>query len=270
MQLKILFNEKISLVKMNSPTHVFKLPSGVECEVKEFTGEHQELLTAQGVNRVGQLDKVLADVLVRVGSVQGSGINAEFAAQMLTADRNWIMFQVRQFSMDFPKEFHLPVKWKTTEGVRMETAIPMQLSDVTFKPYPFQANEYSEIVRDYTLNIKRIEEKVRVTLSDGRAEKRLSALGKKDTSSSTDLFCSNPVYFKKSEKGNETPISLNLKKLGMLAIEDLRAQVLALEGKVYADYEEQHPDENRTGEERVIRGNLLGNVNFLFPSGVYS
>lgn len=247
-------------------THVFKLPSGVECEVKELNGNHQDLLTKQGVNLVSQFDKILADIIVRVGTVTGSGINVDFVEQMLTADRNWVMFQARQFSLEFPEVFKLPVKYKDNNGAKIETSISMNLSDVTVKPYPFQASEYSDIKKDYMLDVKRFDGKIRVTLSDGISEKRISAISKKDVSSHIDLISHNPVYFNK-----QTPISLNLAKLGLMSIEDLRRQIMDLEGKVYADFLEEHPDtDNRVGEDKFIRGNLLGNVNFFFPSGAFS
>lgn len=245
-------------------THVFKLPSGVECEVKEFNGKHQDLLTRQGSNLNDQMNIILADIIVRYGSIAGSGINTDIVEQMLTADRNWVMFQARQFSLDFPTTFDLPVKYKKN-GIKVEDKISMNLSDVTFKPYPFQVSEHSEITKDYMLSVKRYEGKIRVSLSDGVSEKRIAEMNKKDISSHIDLLSHNPVYFSK-----ENPIKLDLSNLGLMAIEDLRSQIMGLEGKVYADFEEEHPDDSRIGEDRIIRGNLLGNVNFFFPSGAFS
>lgn len=244
-------------------THVFTLPSGVECEVKEFQGKHQKLLTKQEGSVTDSMNVILADIIVRVGSVKA--IDQDFVEGMLTADRNWAMFQARQFSLEFPEVFKVPVKYKQ-DGRTIEDDVVIQMSEVSFKPYGFQVVEYDQIQRKHEVTIKRYEGKVSFSLLDGRSEKMLALTKKKDVSSHLDLIGRNPTYLTKN-----TPIKLNLDDLGLMSIEDLRRQIYEIEGKVKADFQVEHPNaDSLFGDEKMIRVNLLADPNFFFPSGVYS
>lgn len=249
--------------------HVFTLPSGVECEVSKLKGKHQKLLTQQDSNLLDNMNQILCDVIVRVGSVTGSGINFDFTEKLLSRDRNFIMFNVRQYSLGFPLEFKTPFKYKSVHTKQnIDEEISVLLSEITMKPYSFQVEEYSEIVRDYFLDVVDYEGgKIRITLPDGAAERRISAKKKKEQSSHLDIQQCNPVFF--TEKN--IPVSVNLDELDFLSIEDLRKQILRILGKFDTTISAEHPESDYKSQgDKFIRFNLLSDPNFFFPSGAFS
>lgn len=253
-------------------THTFKLPSGVECEVKEFTGKHQRIMTEQTKDTYqDKLSKLLASVLVRVGS--NTNVTEDFVkTTMLTCDRNAALVNARQFSLDFEEEFVFMHTYKDA-GKKIEVEIsekipkgnfpqhPVKKLDEENKLVPANYKEYSEVVKDIFIVLPRSNKKVRFTMLDGSGEKIGMSVAKNKRSSHTHLKMRNPVYFTEGKDNKEIPVSLDLDSLSIKDIEFLRSKIKEFEGRV--DTEILFEDPN-TGQDKIL--DVVSSMAFFFPS----
>lgn len=259
-----------------SSTHVFKLVSGVECEVKEMTGKHQELMTIQSSKpHTERLNELLKDLIVRVGSQ--TNITADFVKEMLAVDKKKALIEIRQFSFGFPTDFSFHFSYtdngrqksvvETIEfldgGKFPETPLKIQAdkNEETFSEATF--SEYSEVIehKNIFITLPRSGKKVRFTMLDNRGEEIASRTPKKDRSSNTLIKMRQPVYFETSSSGNEVPVQLDLNKLSLVDIEHLRKVIKEVEGNIHTEISFDHPTENRT---EVV--DLTSITAFFFPS----
>jgi len=95
-------------------THVFKLTSGIECEVKEFVGKHQRILTEGKGKFSDKLNTALADAIIRVGSVKV--IDLKFVENMLASDRRRALTEIRQFTMGDEDLFNFDYEYEDEDG----------------------------------------------------------------------------------------------------------------------------------------------------------
>lgn len=262
---------------MSKPTHIFKLTTGVECEVTELTGKHQKLLTEQNnKSHNDKLAEMLADVIVRVGTKKD--IDTEFVKAMLSADQKKILCEVRQFTLDFDPNFVFTYKYTDNKGAKQEHVIEIPISE-GFNSEPTKKvledgtlgdadyTEYSEVQKEVFMTLPRSGEKIRFTMLDGRGEEIGSATNKNKRSSHTVIAMRNPVYFKEGSNKKMIPIKLNLDNLAYKDIEALRSKIKEVEGKVDTEIMFEHPEaQYKAADEKEVVVDVLGTVAFFFPS----
>lgn len=79
-------------------TDAFELPSGISCEIREFDGKTEKMLTDKALIKQGRMtDMIIARSLV---SLDGEEIKDESAGEaaalnMLTGDRNFLLLKIR-------------------------------------------------------------------------------------------------------------------------------------------------------------------------------
>lgn len=256
---------------MQVSTHEFILPSGVRAIVKSLTGQHEEFLTQQlkGEDHSHRLNKVLADVLVQVGS--NKSIDVDFVESMLAVDRKLCLVTVRQFSMDFEEFFEYDYEYEDVSDItRTHTElIPIEGGNFPFDPMPVQYVEYSEIQRQYKVTLPKSGQEITLNLLDGNAERMGTKLKKNERSTLSLLKLRNPVYMFKKDGGKEAvPVQLDLRKVGYKDLDFLRSAIKEAEGKVHTEIRFDHPEAetNPTVQKKVVV-DVLSTINFFFPSG---
>ena len=96
-------------------TKVFKLPSGPECEIREFTTRAIAGLTQTNVDRDHKrLDQLLKQCIVRIGDV--TDISNALVKSILVPDRFKILVTARQFTYGEPDTFIIHHKYKSPSG----------------------------------------------------------------------------------------------------------------------------------------------------------
>jgi len=257
-------------------THVFKLPSGVECEVKELMGKHQRMLTEHTNKNLSEnLNDVLVDIIVRVGSKKN--IDREFVLSMLSADRKKILVEVRQFTMDFEPTFEFVYEYLDSNGKHQEEELSIDISEgFPTKPLMVIDNdgvveasyeEYDQIKREIELELPRSKDKIKFSLLDGKGERHAMTVAKSKRSSHTSIEMRNPRILKKSTKegGDDIWIQANLDTFSFKDISYLRATIKEVEGAVDTEVMIEHPDaENR--EDKEVTVDLVSVLAFFFPS----
>lgn len=265
-------------------THVFTLPSGVECEVEELTGKQQRILTEQnGKPHTEKLAEMLASVLVRVGTSFRPDVKF-VQEEMLACDIKFALTEVRQFSLDFEPSFSFMHTYKDVEGNKQEVEIEEDIPEGRFpittvkklvtpegggEPELVDANytEYADIEKNITVTLPKSGKKVRFTMLDGKGTTIGSKTKKNERSSHTTIMMRRPVYFEESGKGNEVPIQLNLDSLPLKDIEFLRGEIKKYEGQVDTEIMVERPDsDTRPANEKDMIVDVLSVVSFFFPS----
>lgn len=262
-------------------THVFKLPSGVECEVQEFIGKHQRILTEQkNKNMAENLNLVLADIIIRVGSE--NKIDLEFIMGMLACDRKMALVEARQFTLDDDDEFEFSYDYIDSNGDSQESKQAVDLSEgfphkklqviieegdsVTVQDADYK--EYSDIIKEVEFTLPRSGKLVRINLLDGYGERAGALTSKKNMSSHTALLMRNPCENHPTDNKEKHFIKINLDQLSLKDIAYLRSTIKELEGSVDTEVKFEHPDaENLSKDERYVSIDLLGVIDFFFPSG---
>ena len=248
-------------------THKFKLPSGVECEVKEITGKHQRILTEQSNKSMGEnLNDMLADVLVRVGDI--TGFDTDFVKSMLSVDRRYALAQARMFTIDDPM-FRFTWEYLDSEGAKQVIEKEADLSDgFPMEPFLNQYEKYSDIVKEITITLPRSGQQCIFKMMDGWSEEAGQKTKKKDRSSHTALIMRNPRILEDNhDKTGKVPIQANLDNMSLKDIEFLRTEIKRYEGKVDTEMMFEHPEaETRAPNDRNVIVDLLGVTAFFFPS----
>ncbi len=256
-------------------THVFKLTSGVECEVREMTGKHQRILTEQKNKKIGEnLNEVIEDVLVRVGSV--TTIDSKFVENLLASDRKKILTECRQFTMDFDPEFKFTYDYIAKDKSKQKFELAIDLKDgfpsrnlmVEQEGELVEASysEYSEINKKVTLVLPKSGKQIQWTILDGLGEMTGAATSKAERSSHTALKMRNPVELVKTDAGF-TPIQINLDTLSFKDIEAIRSSIKKIEGNVDTEIQFEHPEaELKPASEKMVTVDVLSVLAFFFPS----
>lgn len=275
---------------MNDLTHVDKLVSGVEFEVKELIGKHQRLLTSQdkgnsSSKHAERLNDILASVVVRVGTE--TNIDKDFIKSLLACDKKKILTVVRQFTMEWEESFGLAYPYTDSEGKKQvydcditleeggkfpETKIHTAIQDPETLKMSYEVlnvSEYDKIEKEVTFVLPRSKKKVRFTMLDGKGEEIASTTSKSNRSSHTVIEMRRPVtFFKKDAKATETPMKLTLDSLAYKDIEFLRTVIKNCEGRVDTEIRFEHPDaDNKSGDDKDVVLDVVGTVAFFFPSG---
>lgn len=263
-------------------TKTFKLLSGVECEITEFTGKHQRIMSEQKKKKLGEnMLEVLQDIIVRVGSINKPG--ADFVTAMLAGDKKKILIEARQFSLgaeddsEDSKIFKFTYSWVDRNGQKQTTEFDLDLT-TGFPEHPYYTKnpdgtltqmdykEYSEINKKVMLLLPRVKKEVQWEMLDGRGEQQALSIKRDDRSSHTKLELRNPIEFMEGSTG-KIPLKLNLDQLTFRDIEALRADIHAVEGDVDTFTEFDHPEaDTKMPSERTVKIDLISQIAFFFPS----
>ena len=266
-----------------SITHKFTNLSGIEYEVTEMNAKHQRLISQQenGIAS-GSLNEVLADTITRVGSINVSTMSADerttFVQKLPSEDRRKALFEIRQLTNDFQKEFTFQFRYKSkkkdTKGKNMSEFVTVNLETViSEKPYEQQATELADFQTQFEGVFPRSLEGYQFTLSNGNAE------GMKfgNISSHTPILLRSPKRKRTTDKQGValkemiwlTINSDSLDKLSIKDIEALRLDIHNREAMFESTIEFDHPEADYLPtNERKVTMDILFIPAFYFPSGV--
>ena len=262
-------------------THTFKLPSGVEVELKKLKGLHQRWLTEKSKDTFkDRLYKILVDRIIRVGSC--TRVDAKFLKGVIDGDLSKMLIELRQFTMKHDPKFTFNWKYKSEKTGRYEIhthteALPegifpqkaMRVVGAGGEAVDATFTEYDQVLEAKNIQIvlPESQEIVRFTMLDGIASERASHMKKKDISSHTQIKLRNPVKFIESKNPDTVrmiPISLNLDDLDYLDLEYIRAAIEKFEGKVFTTITFDHPEDIG----RLVEQDVLAAASFFFPSEI--
>lgn len=258
-------------------THIFKLPSGIECEIVELATSHQEDLTSNSRNEshIEKLEKVIKDITLRVGSVQNP--SKEFVSDMLACDKKKILVEARNFSMDFDP-FVFVYEYTDKNNNKKEFKLELPIDENSFPATPVKrlvgdewvdANytEYSEVIKDVFTKLPRTGTDVRFTMLDGKGERIAATYTKNTINSSTPVIIRRPVKFQIAKDSKSIPIKLEVSKLPMKDTEHLRSLIKQVEGEVDTVISFDRPEDDATGNTASVQIDIIQTTAFFFPSG---
>lgn len=258
-------------------THIFTLPTGIECEIRELDTSHQELLTGNDKSKthIVKLEEVIHDITVRVGSVINP--TKEFIENMLACDKKKILVEARNFSMDF-EDFVFVYEYKDKDGNKKEQTFNFPISEESFPTVSVKklvgsdwvdANykEYTEVEKTVNTTLPRSGTDVQFTMLDGKGERIAATYTKKTITSSTPIVIRRPVRFELSKDQKKIPIQISVSKLPLRDTEHLRSLIRKVEGDVDTTITFDRPEDDVTGDTSVIQMDIIQTTAFFFPSG---
>ena len=260
-------------------THTFTLPSGIECEVKPLLGIHQRWLTEDGAEILPTLQRILADVVVRLGTE--TKITPAVIEKLPSVDRKKALVEIRQFTVGFKDTFLFEYQYKSKSGnketIEMEldlsggfNEVPMKIvrgegdnKEVVESPY----KEVTDIEREHSIVLPMSEKKITFCVLDGVGESIGMNTPKKNRSSHTSLYMRQPREETKTKAGDPILVKLDLDKLPLTDLEYLRATIKDMEGSIDTEYLFEHPEaELKPAGEKEVVVDLISTKAFFFPS----
>ncbi len=144
--------------------HTFKLPSGIEADLKEMTGAEEELLTNQRLIRTGDaVNQVLKNCVLRLG--ENSKPGSKDVLDLLSGDRLFILVKLRDISLGNEVDLELVCP---NAACRETNLISVNLDELKVTPYGKD--------REFAFKLPGAGKKVKFTHLDGNMEKRLASL----------------------------------------------------------------------------------------------
>lgn len=254
-------------------TTTFKLLTGVECEIKAWTGKHQKMLTIQdGRSFDEKITDLLRATIVRIGSC--TDITKEVVDSLLAGDRKYILVVARQYSLGHEDMYILPFAYTDKDGRSKteEVRIPlvhnqfptklMQLPNEAGEYEDAIFNEYSEVPKQQSTVLPMSGTKVQFYLLDGVGTNIATGIRTKDKSSNTAFTMRRVTYMEKSKNGNDIAVSLNIDNTPLRDLEHIRKMYINIEPNVNTGVTFNHPE---TGAETSV--DVLSQISFFFPSG---
>ncbi len=240
-------------------THKFKLLSGVDCEISKFVGKHQRLFTQKEFEKDSKgANMALADIIVKLGTK--TNITEEDVSRMLSQDRKQILIQGRIFSLKRNKTFKFDYKYENEAGKMVTESMEMDVDaeDFETKPYSKQFESYEDIWKLLktgkwsSITLEDCGKEVFFIPTDGLAENRLNTIPKKKRSSHSLINAHKPLYWESTDGKEGTLINLDLDKLSLDDIEDLRVAIKKEEGKQETRAIFESPETNQDEEVDVL------------------
>lgn len=248
------------------------LPSGVEAGITRMQGKHTRILTeTKNLKNNAGVETVLADCIAYLGN-DSTPKNQEFVKGMLSADREFLLFSIRQHSYMEPKRFLFNYEWPLENENKSRTEHIVQLSAENFplKPYGFVTpNEdgslpvvfesYNEMLSakgSYTIELPLSGSIAHCIAMNGYQE---ISFTNKDRNKISDHDFIKMRNVRVSKDGGE-PVMVNLDKLEPMDYLTLRNGIKDYEGK----FETSVKIQTNEGKSAVV--NLLGLSDFFFPS----
>lgn len=249
-------------------THIFQLLTGVECEIKYKTGEHQEIFSnKKNVSDGSFISKFMSAIVVRIGSK--TNITEKDIDALLSADRKKIFCEIHRFESDFEPLFQFKYKFKANNK-QYEHEIEIDLSKVKETPYHFKTtdgtfepilcSEYSEVLekREQSYILPKSGKEVFFKMLDGDAEKRFKGIEENKVSRLTEIELRNPEY----KMDNGLKARLDLGKVRSTDIEALRLEISKYEGDIDSIVEFENPHDIG----KIVRFDFTTVGDFLFPA----
>jgi hypothetical protein len=144
--------------------HTFKLPSGIEIELKEMTGAEEELLTNQRLIRTGDaINQVLRNCIVRIGEKSEPSVSD--VLDLLSGDRLFALVRLRQISLGDEVELEPNCP---NSACRMTNYLTVNLEELEVTSYTDK--------REFDFKLPGSKKTVRYGYLDGHKEKRLASL----------------------------------------------------------------------------------------------
>ena len=244
-------------------THTFKLVSGVEAEIEELGSKHWDILTKESRKEtfLDRIDHVLAALIIRIGSVKNFQDKARFVREMLTKDREHLLFEARQYANDFEPTWEMSMKSEINK--RDTFKVLVEISDngfVPFVPMTEQYTEYSEIQRVYTDKL-RSGLQYRMQIPCGNDERFIESLKTESTYNRQWKMRRYAEFSKTTKDGQDLFVEpSSFAKIRAKDAEALNKLCQSKEGNVFtiATFEDEF------GETEQL--NLLQQVAFIVPS----
>jgi len=151
--------------------YTFTLPSGIEAELKEMTGQEEELLTNQRLLRSGDaINLVIKNCLTRLGDE--ASVTAKHVEDLLSGDRLFLLVKLRQISLGDSVDLELQC---TNAVCKNRNYLSIDLEGL-------ETTSYTE-EREFAFTLPASKQVVKFTHLDGNKEKRLAALKEPNISS---------------------------------------------------------------------------------------
>lgn len=151
--------------------YTFTLPSGIEAELKEMTGQEEELLTNQRLLRSGDaINLVIKNCLVRLGDE--TSVTTKHVEDLLSGDRLFLLVKLRQISLGDSVDLELQC---TNAVCKNRNYLSIDLEGL-------ETTSYTE-EREFAFTLPASKQVVKFTHLDGNKEKRLAALKEPNISS---------------------------------------------------------------------------------------
>lgn len=234
-----------------SPFGVFSLPCGVmvegelvtEVQVREITGEEEDLLGARNMDGGKKITQLLAGCLVRLGAVTDKDALLGHVRDMTLGDRVFLMFAIRRVTLgdELPCEEKCPECGKTDSYVA-------DLGALKVKNMPNPKQRIYDVVLPSGGT-------ARYHIMTGKDEEKVSKLDARDQGSA--------VLLSRLDMLNGNPVTLDaVKKMPMRDRNFLRDQFEDVEGGVETGMDFACPN---CSHEFVAELNP-GTTGFFFPS----
>lgn len=158
-------------------THESVTPSGVAFTVRNLTGFDQNTLSKKSDNPSKQFNKMLADCMEQLGTLNGDSIKVEDVENLLSNDRKFILVVLRQFSLKYQKEFSFKYEWPVTgSGSKKDKEVQECSFNFTHEnfpviPYVWMRDAIEVIRRDNQVLIEKGEEDNVKEIPDGHTVK---------------------------------------------------------------------------------------------------
>jgi len=239
---------------------VFELPCGyldprtrelwTEVQVKEITGNEEDMLASQQVPSAQKISQLLAGCVTRIGNVTDKGLIAGMVQDLTVGDRVFLIFAIRRVTLGD----ELPVREKCPE-CKVTTLFMVDLDkDLEPKPMPDPTKRVFDVTLPSGLS-------ARFRVSTGQDEANMAKLVRRQKHKSDAL--SQAILMRLEMLGDEKPTLKMVKSLGMRDRNFLRDQFQAVEGGVDTALELECPACGHEWEKDLD----LSAANFFFPGG---
>lgn len=276
-------------------------PSGVPFTVRNLVGSDQDTLTKK-IKSEGEssgFNKMLHSALRKLGIQEGDQIKLNHINEMLSNDRIFILLTLRQHTLAYKKEFDFKYEWPLQVGKHEkqveEYSVELNHENFPVVPYKWMRKKLAElkalnpedpepdghlipfpvIYENYSdmLQANKVVEgtfqkcgmKYRWELLDGLTENNYAKIVRDNMriNLSLEMRKIKVLFIDTSNAGKkDTWVSFETGPSHILDLEQLRGEILDIEGSVDTAITIQHPDDR----ERKERINLIALPVFFFPS----
>lgn len=276
------------------------LPSGVEIAVRNLTGGDQETLTASKNTRNGSgFNKMLAGAIERLGDLEGAAITERTIERMLSNDRKDALVMVRQHSLKFQEYFEFAYDWPIEGNRKQLQQFSVKFDDEDFarKPYFWVAEEMERLARQreaeggtsepltgfaafpimyesynemleaqstQRYKLPESEQMIEWSLLTGEVEKKYTKVAMDDRTSNTTLMMRSPkeILTTDTDEPQAVLTGWSPARADILDVEGFRREIRRVEGHIDTIL----TIKNQADESRTARVDLVGTVDFFFPS----
>lgn len=219
----------------SSTQGAFDLPCGwvnpetkelyTEAEVREITGNEEDMLASDKVPGDSKMDLLLANCVTRIGPVTDKGQISQIVQDMMVGDRVFLIFAIRRVTLGN----EMPMR-EACPSCKKKNLFIIDLSELDTQEMPSPLKR----VYDFTLPSGK---KVRYRASTGRDEKKLSKINRKNRGDAL----SQMILMRLELVDGEQPTLEIVKSMGMKDRHALRHAFNNTEGGVDTSLEMECP-----------------------------